>query len=353
MNHKSEPSLWEDIILLPAQLSRPPLFSPAEAELSAVVGKNALIPLRLDMPFLVSHMSRGSVPDSLKLIIAASARDAGTASGSGDGGVLKEEMELSSAYIYEYTPGLYGLTPEVLDRCGGVEIKIGQGAKGALGEELPEGLPEEMYRMRGSEPTAFFSTQGRFGEINSPADLRILIDGLREGSGGKPVGVKLAAGRIEEDLDAVAEAEADFVTLDCRFAGSWQPCPELYGCAVPAVYALSRAKRHLAKINSDLDIIISGGISSAADAAKAIAMGATAVSGATAVLNAAALDENRRMTLSPEETRERLDAFFASMKKDFGKICAFTGRSSISTLDMTDIASLNSEISRYCGIRHV
>lgn len=349
----NEKSLWDELILLPAQLSRPPLFSPAEADTTVEVGKNALIPLKLDIPVIAAHMSCGSVPDEFKTAVARAASNAGIANGSGDGGVMAEEMELSSSYIYEYTPGLYGLTPEVLERCSAVEIKIGQGAKGGLGEKLPDNLPEKVYHMRGIEPMAFFSDEGRFGEINSPNDLKILIEGLREGCGGKPVGVKIAAGHIENDLDMIIEAGADFVDIDGQNAGCWQEVSALKGCGLPSLYALSRAKKHILKRNADLDIIVGGGINSGQIAAKAIAMGASAVVMGRALLGAAKLDENRDLTLTPDETEECLEAFLANVKSDLEKICAYTGRSNITMLDTTDLAAASHDIAKRCGIERM
>lgn len=342
-------SLWDELVFLPAQLARPPLFSPAEASCAAVIGKNALIPVKLDMPLIISHMSFGPVSAEVKCALAKAASAAGIAAGSGEGGVLADEIELSSAYIYEYTPGLYGLTPEVLDRCAAVEIKIGRALRGGLGESLPEGLAPEAYRMRGVEGGARFTAPGRFAEINSAADLRITVEGLREGSGGKPIGVKLAAGNIEADLAVAAEAGADFVTVDGRTAGGEVP----RGSGVPTLYAVCRAKRFIERHGCAMDIIAAGGLHTAEDFAKAIALGASAAATATAALDAAMADENGRLTLSPAETEARLAKWLHGIKSDLAKICAFTGRMSVGELSPCDLASLSSDISRFTGIKHV
>ncbi len=346
----SRSPLWDELVLLPAQLSRPPLFSAAEAELSVSLGKSALIPLRLELPLIVSHMSAAAVSCELKSVLARAAAAAGIAAGSGEGGVFREEMELSSGYIFEYTPGLYGLTPEVLERCGGVEIKIGRSLRGGLGEALPAGLEPEIYHMRNTEPGGYFTAPGRFAEINSPSDLRIAVEGLREGSGGKPVGVKLATGNIEADIDFVIESGADFVTLD---GGSSDRGGVLDSSCVPLLYAICRAKKIIDSRGAELDIVAVGGLRTSADMAKALALGATAVASATAVLEAARADENGTLTLSPEETLAALTSFFRSVRNDLSKVCAFTGRRTVGELCEEDIASLSYDISRYAGIRHV
>ena len=327
---------WDRLTILPAQLARFPLFSAAEASTEAVIGKNAIVPLRLSMPVIISHMGLGALTTELKCALARGASDAGIANGSGDGGVLEEEIQLSSAYIYEYTPGLYGLTPEVLERCSAVEIKLGQGCGGGTPFSVPSGAPEDIYRMRGGEVGAFFTSPGRFTDLTSPSDLKLMIDGLREGCGGKPVGIKIAAGNIEADLDLIIESGADFVTVDGGHGG-WRGKSCLMG-GIPAAAALRRAKRHLDNRKSDIDLIIAGGIGTAADAAKALAMGASAVAIGSAVLAAACGSVTGKSPFSTIETEARISNYLRGLNSGLRDICAYTGRSHISDLNITDLA---------------
>lgn len=327
---------WEELTLLPAQLDRFPLFSPAEAVTETVIGRGATVPLRLGTPVLISHMSVGALSPELKCALARAAAEVGTAIGGGDGGVLWDELELSPAYIYEYTPGLWGLTPEVLERCCAVEIKIGQGCGGGTPFVVPEGAGGIAYHLRGGEAGMFFTTPGRFSELNSPADLRLMISGLREGCGGKPVGVKLAAGRIEADLDVIIEAGADFVTIDGG-RGGWRGKEYLMG-GVPAPMALRRAVKHLERRGSEIDVIITGGIRTPEDAAKALALGAAAAAPASAVLEAACGSVTGTSPFSPEETQLRAANYLRAMTDGLRDICAYTGRSRASELDISDLA---------------
>lgn len=351
VNQTRRDPLWDRLVFLPAQLSRLPLFSPAEAHTNVTVGKSAMVPMELGLPLIVSHMSYGALSAELKYALARAAAAANTANGSGEGGVLPEEIELSSAYIYEYTPGLYSLSPEVLERCSAVEIKLGRSLSGGLGETLSEGLPTEVYHMRGTEPGAFFSSPGRFAEINSSYDLKITVDGLREGCGGKPVGLKLAAGDIEGDLAAALEAGVDFVTLDGgnNIGGS----DVLAGSCVPTLHAICRARRFLEKEGAELDIIAAGGMRTNADFIKALALGATAVASASAVLNAAQAAPDGGLGLSPEETAFQLESFFRRFEADLARVCAFTGRLGPEELSHMDVGSLSTELSRATGIRNV
>ncbi len=327
---------WEELSLLPAQLDRFPLFSPAEASTGVTLGKSANAPLRLNTPVIISHMSVGALTPELKCALARAASDAGTAIGGGDGGVLWEELELSSAYIYEYTPGLWGLTPQVLERCSAVEIKLGQGCGGGTPFTVPEGADSKAYRLRGGEEGMFFTTPGRFSELTSPADLRLMIAGLREGCGGKPIGVKIAAGRIEADLDIIIEAGADFVTIDGGHGG-WRGKPHLMG-GIPAAIALQRAAGHLKRRGSEMDIVIAGGIKTPEDAAKALALGATAAASASAVLCAACGSVTGASPFTPDETRTRAANYLRAMTEGIRDICAYTGRGSASELDRSDLA---------------
>lgn len=329
---------WDDFTLLPAQLARLPLFSPAEAVTETVIGKNALVPLRLSMPIIISHMSVGALDPELKCSIARAASAAGIANGGGDGGVLEEELELSSAYIYEYTPGLWGLTPQVLERCSAVEIKLGQGCGGGTPFSVPEGAPPLVYRLRGGDEGHFFTTPGRFTDISSASDLKLMVEGLREGCGGKPIGVKIAAGSLEADLDMIIEAGADFVTIDGG-RGGWRGKEHLMG-GIPAAKALLRAKKHLDLRGSDMDIIIAGGIHTPQQAAKALALGAAAAAPASAVLTAGCGSVTGKSPFPTVQTENRILNYLRALGSGLRDICAYTGRSSTSELDFSDLLEI-------------
>lgn len=326
---------WDRLRLLPAQLDRFPLYSPAEASTYTIIGKNALVPMRLDAPVVISHMSLGALSPELKCAVARAASAAGIANGSGDGGVLEEELQLSSAYIYEYTPGLYGLTPELLERCSAVEIKLGQGCGGGIPFSVPAGADERIYHMRGGEVGTFFTCPGRFTDLGSPMDLKLMIDGLREGCGGKPIGVKLAAGSIEADLEHIVAAGADFVTVDGGHGG-WRGRPYLMGGISP-VDALRRTKKFLDSAGGGLDIIITGGICGPDDVAKALALGASAAAPASAVLVAACGSVTGASPFSPIETEARVTNYLRSLIGGLKEICTYTGRASSSDLCPEDL----------------
>ena len=82
----------------------------------------------------------------------------------------------------------------------------------------------------------------RFPGIDTKEDLKALVDRLRLVSGGRPIGIKIAAGRIEKDLEFCVYAGPDFITIDGR-GGATGASPKIIrdSTSVPTIYALYRA----------------------------------------------------------------------------------------------------------------
>ena len=211
----------------------------------------------------------------------------------------------------------------------------------------------------------------KFEDINTKEDLKELVSNLRLASGGRPIGIKIAAGRIEKDLEFCVYAEADFVTIDGR-GGATGASPKLVrdSTSVPTIYALSRARRYLDSVNSDIQLVITGGLRVSSDFAKAIAMGADAVAIASAALIAAACQQYRicgsgncpvGVATQDPELRKRLNVDAAAMRvanflngsleelKTFARI---TGHSRIHDMNVEDLCTISREISEYTDIRH-
>ena len=195
-------------------------------------------------------------------------------------------MEAADKYIFEYVGNLYSVTPENLRTADAVEIKIGQGTKPGMGGHLPgEKVTEEIARIRNRSVGKDIIAPSRFPGIGTKEELKELISQLRYASEGRPVGVKIAAGRIEKDLAFCTYGEPDFITIDGR-GGATGSSPKLLrdSASVPTLYALYRARKYLDSIHSDISLIVTGGLRVSSDFAKAIAMGADAVAIATAAL---------------------------------------------------------------------
>ncbi len=215
---------------------------------------------------------------------------------SGEGGILPEEMAAAHKYIFEYVPNKYSVTPENLRNADAIELKIGQGTKPGMGGHLPGGkVTPEIAAVRNKPLGKDVISPSKFEEINNKEDLKDLVAQLRLASGGRPIGIKIAAGRIEKDLEFCVYAEPDFITIDGR-GGATGASPRLVrdSTSVPTIYALYRAKKYLRENGADdISLVITGGLRVSSDFAKAIAMGADAVAVASAGLIAAACQQFR------------------------------------------------------------
>ena len=276
---------WDDILVLGAQLARIPLNKSDPVNTTTVIGPDAKQPMVLDMPVYVSHMSFGSLSRECKIALAKGSAAVGTAIGSGEGGLIDDEFNNAHRYIFEYVPNKYCVTEENLKRSHAIEIKIGQSVKPGMGGLLPaEKVTKEIAEIRGKPEGVDIISPSSFPEIRDKEGLKKVVDMLKDVSGGRPIGVKLAAGRIEDDLAVALYAEPDFVTLDGR-PGSTGAAPKFVkdSTSVPTPLALHRARKFLDRERADsVSLVITGGLRVSSDFAKALAMGADAVAVGTA-----------------------------------------------------------------------
>ena len=221
----------------------------------------------LDMPVYISHMSFGALSRETKIALAKGSAAAGTAMCSGEGGILPEEKEAAYKYIFEYVPNLYSVTDENLKTSDAIEIKIGQGTKPGMGGHLPGGkVTPEIAQIRNKPLGEDVISPSRFPGINNADDLKNLVNELRERSEGRPIGIKIAAGRIEKDLEFCVYAKPDFITIDGR-GGATGASPAIIrdSTSVPTIYALYRARKYLDSIRSSIDLVITGGLRVSSD----------------------------------------------------------------------------------------
>ena len=363
---------WDDILLLGAQLNPAPLNDGDPVITTTVIGKNAKKPMVLDSPVYISHMSFGALSQEIKTALSKGSAMARTAMCSGEGGILSEEKAAAYKYIFEYIPNKYSVTDENLRSSDAIEIKIGQGTKPGMGGHLPgEKVTAQIAAFRGKKEGEDVQSPSKFPELKTKEDLKEMVAMLRARSDGRPIGIKIAAGRIERDLEYCVYAEPDFITIDGR-GGATGSSPYFLreATTVPTIYALYRARKYLDSIHSDISLVITGGLRVSADFAKAIAMGADAVAVASAALIAAACQQYRicgsgncpvgSATQNPElRARMKVDAsaqrvanylnVSLSELKTFARI---TGHSDIHDLSVDDLVTINREISEYTNIRH-
>ena len=363
---------WDDILILGAQLDPMPLDEHAPVNTTTVIGKHAKKPLILENPVYISHMSFGALSKEAKIALAKGSAMAHSAMCSGEGGILPEEMEAADKYIFEYVGNLYSVTPENLRNADAIEIKIGQGTKPGMGGHLPgEKVTREISEVRNKPMGKDIIAPSRFPGIETKEDLKNLISQLRYASEGRPIGVKIAAGRIERDLAFCVYAEPDFITIDGR-GGATGSSPKLLrdASSVPTVYALHRARKYLDSINSDISLIITGGLRVSSDFAKAIAMGADAVAIASAALMAMACqqykicgtgmcpmgiatqDEDLRARLHIDAAAARVANFLNVSLEELKMFARITGHENLHDLSLEDLCTISREISEFTDIAH-
>ncbi len=364
---------WEDVLLLGAQLNPAPLNDGDPVDTTTVIGKHAKKPMVLNSPVYISHMSFGALSKEIKVALAKGSAMAKTAMCSGEGGILPEEKEASYKYIFEYIPNKYSVTDENLRSSDAIEIKIGQGTKPGMGGHLPgEKVTPEIAALRGKQPGEDVQSPSKFPEINSKEDLREMVDMLRRRSDGRPIGIKIAAGNIERDLEHCVFANPDFITIDGR-GGATGSSPLMLreATSVPTIYALSRARKYLDSVHSDISLVITGGLRVSADFAKALAMGADAVAIASAGLIAAACQQYRicgsgncpvgiatqnpelRARLKVDAAAQRVANFLNVSLEELKTFARVTGNTSVHGLSMDNLVTMDRDIAEYTGIRHV
>lgn len=365
---------WSDILILGGQLARMPLLDEEEVNLKTVIGKNAKKPLEIDSPIIISHMSFGALSKEAKTALAKGSASVKTAICSGEGGILPEERENAYKYIFEYVPNKYSVTDENLKNVDAIEIKIGQGTKPGMGGHLPgEKVTEEIAKIRSKKVGEDVVSPSKFEEIKSKDDLKNLVNDLKERSDGRPVGIKLAAEHIEEDLEFACYAKPDFITIDGRGGATGSSLKVIKDAtSIPTIYALYRTRKYLDEHGEkDITLIITGGLRTSADFAKALAMGADVIAIATAAMIAIACqqyrichsgmcpvgvatqDDGLRSRLKVDMSAKRLENYLNVVNEELRTFARITGHRDIHQLNIEDIVTTNKEISEFTNIEHV
>ncbi len=363
---------WDDILILGAQLNPMPLDEHEEVNVKIIVGSKAKRPMELENPVYISHMSFGALSKEMKIALSKGAAMAKTAVCSGEGGILPEEKREAYKYIFEYVPNLYSVTEENLLTSDAVEIKIGQGTKPGMGGHLPaEKVTQEIAAIRNRPVGTDIISPSKFEGISSANELKRLVDALREISKGRPIGIKIAAGHIERDLEWIRTANPDFITIDGR-GGATGASPKIVrdSCSLPTIYALYRAKKYLREHRMTQELIITGGLRVSGDFFKAIAMGADGIAISSSALMAAACQQYRvcnlgtcpvgaaaqdpelRKRLNIEAAAQRLANYLNVVKSELETFLRMCGHKNLKDLSVDDLCTINREISDFTNIKH-
>ncbi len=365
---------WDDILILGAQLASQPLDDGAPVSTTTVIGPKAKRPMILQNPVYVSHMSFGALSKEAKIALSKGSAAAHTAMCSGEGGILPEERENAYHYIFEYVPNLYCVTDENLKNSDAIEIKIGQGTKPGMGGHLPGSkVTPEIAAVRGKPEGEDIQSPSKFPDLTTKEALKDKVSELRSRSGGRPIGIKIAAGHIEEDLAVCVFAQPDFITIDGR-GGATGSSPLVLrdAASIPTIYALSRARKYLDKVHAGgISLVITGGLRVSSDFIKALAMGADAIAVASGALIAAGCQQYKicgsgncpvGIATQDPELRKRFDQEAAAARvanylnvslEELKMFARVTGHKSIHDLSVNDLCTTSRDIAKYTDIPHV
>jgi glutamate synthase domain-containing protein 2 len=364
---------WDDLLLLTAQLARKPLLGDVPVGSDVVIGPNAAKPLHLEIPLFVSDMSFGALSREAKVALSKGAQMAGTGICSGEGGMLPEEQENNDRYFYELASGRFGWSLEKAKKAQAFHFKAGQGAKTGTGGHLPgHKVTAEIAAVRGLEPGQAAISPATFADLQGPEDFRRIAEEVREASGGIPVGFKMSAQHIEDDIDFALETGVDYIILDGR-GGATGASPNLFkdNISVPTMAALARARRHLdARGRGDVTLVITGGLRTENDFVKALALGANAIAVSNSALQAigclgmrachtnncpvgiATQRKHLRARFQIDKSAQQLRNYLRATVELMKVLARACGHHHLSEFEPDDLTTWNRDIAKLAGIRY-
>ena len=382
---------FDELVLLGASISRYPLEGYRErCDTDVTLGTRfAKKPIELKIPITIAGMSFGALGANAKRALGRGASAVGTSTTTGDGGMSEEERSESKILVYQVLPSRYGFDPKHLRACEAIEIVVGQGAKpGGGGMRLGQKITERVAEMRTLPPGIDQRSACRHPDWTGPDDLTIKIEELRELTDWeKPVFVKIGSARPRFDVQLAVKSGADVVVLD-GMQGGTAATQDVFieHAGIPTLPALRQAVEALEELgmHRKVQLIISGGIRSGADVAKALAMGADAVSLGTAALVAlgcnraihvedyralgaepgachhchtgrcpvgiATQDPALESRLDVEEGARRVRNFLTVLTMEAQTLARACGKSHLLNLEPEDLAALTVEAAAMAGV---
>ena len=375
---------FDDLVFLGASMSRYPLEGYRErCDTNVVIGaRYASKPIELDIPITIAGMSFGALGANAKRALGLGASAMGTSTTTGDGGMTQEEREASKTLVYQYLPSRYGMTPDQLRQADAIEVVVGQGAKpGGGGMLLGQKITDRVAEMRTLPAGIDQRSACRHPDWTGPDDLEIKIQELREITNWeKPIYVKVGATRTRYDVMLAVKAGADAVVID-GMQGGTAATQDIFieDVGIPTLPAVRLAVEALQELDMHrkVQLIVSGGIRTGGDVAKALALGADVVSIGMAALMAlncnaplfeddyAALgtrpgechmchtgrcpvgittqDAELEKRLDPEEGARRVRNYLSTLTMECQTLARACGKSHVHNLEPEDMVALTVE----------
>jgi len=365
---------WDDIQIMVAQMAKKPLLENHPVTTTLVIGPQAKKPLALTIPLFVSDMSFGALSEEAKVSLAKGAELAGTGICSGEGGMLPEEQQSNSRYFYELASAKFGFKEELLRGVQAFHFKGGQGAKTGTGGHLPGNKNiDKISQVRGIAAGKPAISPPTFIDLNTAEDFRRFADRVREITGGIPIGFKLSANHIEQDIQFALDASADYIILDGRGGGTGA-APEIFRdhISVPTIPALARARRYLDQqgVSDQVTLIITGGLRTPIDFVKAMALGADGVAVSNSAMQAigcvaarmcntnncpsgiATQKPELRSRLQIDNAAVKLQNFFNASTELMQVMARACGHHSLNDFTKDDLATWHREMAKLSGVNY-
>ncbi|WP_428087991.1 glutamate synthase-related protein [Candidatus Thioglobus sp.] len=365
---------WDDLQIMAAQMATKPLMEDQSVGTQLIIGPEAKKPLKLKIPLFVSDMSFGALSEEAKISLAMGAELAGTGICSGEGGMLPEEQQANSRYFYEYASAGFGYKDELLSKVQAFHFKGGQGAKTGTGGHLPGskniGKISQVRNIAEGQPAVSPPT---FKNLSSAADFKNFADHVRDITGGIPIGFKLSANHIEQDIQFALDASADYIILDGRGGGTGA-APLMFRdhISVPTIPALARARAYLDAQGASgrVTLIITGGLRVPIDFVKALALGADGVAISNSAMQAigcvaarmcntnncptgiATQKPELRRKLNIEKSSGQLHNFFNASVELMQVMARACGHDDLSKLNKNDLASWHHKMALLSGVTY-
>ncbi|GIN20703.1 MAG TPA: FMN-binding glutamate synthase family protein [Bacillus bacterium] len=364
----------DSITFIPAQTSPFAISGDEEVDVSVKIGPKAKKPMKIDIPLMISGMAYGvGVSREVRLSFAQAANKTGTAINSGEGGIMKEELEAAGKYILQFSKTEWGKEEEFIKRADMIEIKLGQGAKLGIGTKIsPKNLTGRAREVMGLKAEEDAVIHEHFFENQTLEDLKELVDELRDMSGGVPIGAKMGAGgKIEEDIDHLLEMGVDYIAVDGGQAATHAGAPILADdFGIPTLHAVVRASNHLKrrKMKDQVSLIVSGGLLIPGHFLKALALGADAVYLGSAILFSVAHGQvTKSLPFEPptqvvwnegkyshqfkvKDGAESAEKFLKASTEEMKMALRAMGKRSLSELSRRDLTSYDELTARMIGI---
>jgi glutamate synthase domain-containing protein 2 len=377
---------WDDLTFLPGTLTRFVIEGYREKCLTrTVIGPRAKRPIELDIPIYITGMSFGALSYEAKMALARGATMAGSATCSGEGGMIPDERRYSQKWFYQCIQSRYGFNPHHLRLADGCEIFIGQGCKVGLGGHLMgQKVTDQVAEMRSLPAGIDQRSPARHPDWLGPDDLALKINELREATNGEiPIQLKLGAARVYDDVRMAAKCNPDSIYIDAM-EGSTGAGPHIATeeTGVPGIAAIRQARKALDDVGmtGEISLVYAGGIRNGADVAKALALGADAVAIGTSAMMAlncnkaipeanfeeeigveagycyhchtgrcpvgvATQDPVLRKRLNPDEAAERVYNFLHTLTMECQMMARACGKTNVHSLEPEDLAALTMEAS--------